>query len=134
MPVGAESFAEALRWGVETFHTLKSVLKKKGYNTAVGDEGGFAPSLKSNEEAVKLILEAITKAGYTAGRADCDRARPRIQRVLRAEKKLYVFKKSDKSEKTAEQMVDFYGRWVSSIPSSRWKTAWRRTTGRAGSC
>src|SRR5919108_5575004 len=67
MPVGAESFSEALRWGVEVFHTLKGVLKKRGYNTAVGDEGGFAPSLKSNIEAIEVILEAIEKAGYTAG-------------------------------------------------------------------
>src|SRR5512146_1231756 len=68
MPVGAPSFSEALRWGVETFHTLKGVLKKKGYNTAVGDEGGFAPSLKSNEEAIEVILEAITKADYEPGK------------------------------------------------------------------
>src|ERR1700710_3290459 len=67
MPVGAETFADALRWGTEVFHTLKGVLKKKGYNTAVGDEGGFAPSLKSNVEAIELILEAIQQAGYTPG-------------------------------------------------------------------
>src|SRR3954453_3255027 len=67
MPVGAESFADALRWGAEVFHTLKGVLKKRGYNTAVGDEGGFAPSLKSNVEAIEVILEAIQKAGYQAG-------------------------------------------------------------------
>jgi enolase len=67
MPVGAETFSDALRWGTEVFHTLKGVLKKKGYNTAVGDEGGFAPSLKSNAEAIELILEAIELAGYTAG-------------------------------------------------------------------
>src|SRR5581483_10485215 len=67
MPVGAESFSEALRWGVEVFHTLKGVLKKRGYNTSVGDEGGFAPSLKSNTEAIEVILEAITQAGYKPG-------------------------------------------------------------------
>ena len=67
MPVGAPSFSEALRWGVEVFHTLKGVLKKRGYNTAVGDEGGFAPSLKSNVEAIELVIEAIQQAGYTPG-------------------------------------------------------------------
>src|SRR4029434_7640028 len=67
MPVGAETFSDALRWGTEVFHTLKGVLKKKGYNTAVGDEGGFAPSLKSNDEALEVILEAINAAGYTPG-------------------------------------------------------------------
>ncbi len=82
MPVGAPSFREALRWGAETFHALKGVLKKKGYNTAVGDEGGFAPSLKSNAEAIEVILEAIQQAGYKAGRADCHRAGPGRQRVL----------------------------------------------------
>src|SRR6201999_3064861 len=67
MPVGAETFSDALRWGTEVFHTLKSVLKKKGLNTAVGDEGGFAPSLKSNVEAIELVLEAITQAGFKPG-------------------------------------------------------------------
>src|SRR5262249_48265650 len=67
MPVGAEGFSDALRWGTEIFHTLKGVLKKRGYNTAVGDEGGFAPSVKSNEEAIEVVLEAIEKAGYSAG-------------------------------------------------------------------
>jgi len=67
MPVGAESFSEALRWGVEVFHTLKDVLKKRGYNTAVGDEGGFAPSVKSNVEAIEVVLEAIRQAGYKPG-------------------------------------------------------------------
>jgi len=67
MPVGAESFSEALQWGAEVFHTLKGVLKKRGYNTAVGDEGGFAPSLKANVEAIELILEAIQQAGFRAG-------------------------------------------------------------------
>src|SRR5215831_2373594 len=67
MPVGAETFSEALRWGAEVFHSLKSVLKKRGYNTAVGDEGGFAPSLKANVEAIELILEAMQQAGFRAG-------------------------------------------------------------------
>ncbi len=83
MPVGADTFSDALRWGTEVFHTLKGVLKKNGYNTAVGDEGGFAPSLKSNDEALDLIIEAIEKAGYIPGRTDRHRPRPGLQRVLR---------------------------------------------------
>ena len=82
MPVGASSFSEALRWGVEVFHTLKGVLKKRGYNTAVGDEGGFAPSVKSNVEAIEVVLEAITKAGYKPGGGDCGRTRSGGERVL----------------------------------------------------
>ena len=116
MPVGAESFTDALRWGVEVFHTLKGVLKKKGYNTAVGDEGGFAPSLKSNEEAVELILEAIEKAGYTPGEQVAIALDPASSEFYDKEKKLYIFKKSDKSEKTAEQMVDFYAAWIKQYP------------------
>ena len=80
MPVGAESFAQALRMGAETFHTLKKVLKDRGYNTSVGDEGGFAPSLKSNVEAVEVLLEAIEKAGYSPGHDICHRPRSRLQR------------------------------------------------------
>ena len=82
MPVGAESFSEALRWGVEVFHTLKGVLKKRGYNTAVGDEGGFAPSVKSNVEAIEVVLEAIQQAGYKPGKIGRHRPRSRRQRVL----------------------------------------------------
>jgi enolase len=116
MPVGAECFSDALRWGVEVFHTLKGVLKKKGYNTAVGDEGGFAPSLKSNEEAVELILEAITKAGYTPGEQVAIALDPASSEFYDKDRKFYVFKKSDKSEKTAEQMVDFYESWIKQYP------------------
>ena len=83
MPVGAPSFSEALRWGAETFHALKSVLKKRGYSTAVGDEGGFAPSLKSNEEAIEVILEAITQAGYRPGQRHCHCTRSGVERILR---------------------------------------------------
>jgi enolase len=114
--VGADCFSDALRWGVEVFHTLKGVLKKKGYNTAVGDEGGFAPSLKSNEEAVELILEAISKAGYTPGEQVAIALDPASSEFFDTEKKLYVFKKSDKSEKTAAQLVDFYENWVRQYP------------------
>jgi enolase len=116
MPVGAPSFSEALRWGVETFHTLKSVLKKRGYNTAVGDEGGFAPSLKSNEEAIESILEAITQAGYKPGTDIAIALDPASSEFFDTEKKQYVFKKSDKSTKTPQQMVDYWAKWVSQYP------------------
>jgi enolase len=116
MPVGAESFSDALRWGVEVFHTLKGVLKKKGYNTAVGDEGGFAPSLKSNAEAIELILEAIEKAGYTPGEQIAIALDPASSEFYDKDKKKYIFKKSDKSEKTSEEMVDFYAGWVNQYP------------------
>jgi enolase len=116
MPVGAETFGEALRWGTETFHTLKGVLKKKGYNTAVGDEGGFAPSLKSNEEAVELILEAIEKAGYTAGEDICIALDPASSEFYDKEKKKYVFKKSDKRELTSTEMAAFWESWARQYP------------------
>ena len=114
MPVGAESFAEALRWGAEVFHTLKGVLKKRGYNTAVGDEGGFAPSLKSNVEAIEVILEAIQQAGYTPGEQISIALDPAASEFFKDGK--YIFKKSDKSEKTSEQMVRFWSDWVSKYP------------------
>lgn len=115
-PVGAPSFAEALRMGAEVFHNLKAVLKKKGYSTAVGDEGGFAPNLKSNEEALEVILEAIQKAGYQAGEQIAVCLDPAASEFYDEDKKKYVFKKSDKSEKTAEQMVEFWSRWVEQYP------------------
>ena len=116
MPVGAAAFSEALRWASETFHTLKSVLKKKGYNTAVGDEGGFAPSLKSNAEAIELILEAIEQAGYKPGEQIAIALDPASSEFYDAEKKKYVFKKGDKSELTSEQMVAFYENWIRQYP------------------
>jgi enolase len=116
MPVGAPSFAEALRWGVETFHTLKSVLKKKGYNTAVGDEGGFAPSLKSNTEAIELVLEAITQAGYKPGEQIAIALDPASSEFYDKEKKKYVFKKSDKSEHTSAEMAKFWADWAAKYP------------------
>jgi len=112
--VGAESFPEALRWGVETFHTLKSVLKKRGYNTAVGDEGGFAPSLKSNVEAVELVLEAIQQAGYTPGEQIAIALDPAASEFFKDGK--YVFKKSDKSVHSSEQMVRYWADWVRKYP------------------
>jgi enolase len=116
MPVGAERFSDALRWSAETFHTLKSVLKKKGYNTAVGDEGGFAPSLKSNTEAVDLILEAIEQAGYKPGEQIAIALDPASSEFYDKEKNKYVFKKSDKRELTSEQMVDFWADWARQYP------------------
>ncbi len=116
MPVGAPNFAEALRMGAETFHSLKSVLKKKGYNTAVGDEGGFAPNLKSNDEAVEVILEAIQKAGYKPGVDICIALDPAASEMYDTEKKLYQFFKSDKSNKTSAQMVDFWANWAKQYP------------------
>ncbi len=116
-PVGATTFAEALRMGVETFHTLKTVLKKRGYSTAVGDEGGFAPSLKSNEEALEVLLEAITQAGYKPGEQIAICLDPASSEFYDGAKKKYVFKKSDKSEKTSEQLVDFYADWVRQYPA-----------------
>ncbi|HYQ86964.1 MAG TPA: phosphopyruvate hydratase [Bacteroidota bacterium] len=114
VPVDAVNFAEALRMGTETFHSLKSVLKKKGYNTAVGDEGGFAPDLKSNEEAIEVILEAIEKAGMKPGKDIYLALDPAASEFF--EKKKYVFAKSDKSAKTPEQMVKFYEAWVKQYP------------------
>jgi len=116
MPVGAERFSDALRWGAEVFHTLKGVLKKKGYSTAVGDEGGFAPSLKSNTEAIEVILEAITLAGYTPGEQIAIALDPASSEFFDKEKKKYVFKKSDKRELSSEEMVTFYDDWVRQFP------------------
>jgi enolase len=116
MPVGAERFSDALRWGAEVFHTLKGVLKKKGYSTAVGDEGGFAPSLKSNSEAIDVILEAITLAGYKPGEQISIALDPASSEFYDKEKKKYVFKKSDKRELSSEEMVHFYDEWVRQYP------------------
>jgi enolase len=116
VPVGAGRFAEGLRMGAETFHNLKTVLKKRGYSTAVGDEGGFAPNLKSNEEALDVLMEAIGKAGYKAGEQIAIALDPASSEFYDKEKKKYVFKKSDKSEKTPEQMVDFWSKWAAQYP------------------
>ena len=116
MPVGATSFAEALRMGAETFHSLKSVLKKKGYNTAVGDEGAFAPSLRSNEEAITVILEAIEKAGYKPGKDIFIALDPAASEMWDDEKKQYYFFKSDKSYISSEKMVDYWVSWIKQYP------------------
>jgi enolase len=116
MPVGAETFSDALRWGTEVFHTLKGVLKKKGYNTAVGDEGGFAPNLRSNVEAVELILEAIQLAGYTPGEQIALALDPAASEFYDKASGKYIFKKSDKSEKTSAEMAAFWEGWVREYP------------------
>jgi enolase len=116
MPVGAPTFAEALRYGAETFHSLKSVLKKKGYNTAVGDEGGFAPDLKSNEEAITVILEAIEKIGLKAGKDIFIALDPASSEMWDNDKKQYFFFKSDKSYMAPEKMADYWANWVKNYP------------------
>jgi enolase len=116
VPFGAETFADALRTGVEVFHTLKSVLKKRGYSTAVGDEGGFAPNLKSNEEALEVVMEAITKAGFKPGDQVGIALDPAASEFYDSSKRKYIFKKSDKSERTSEQMVEFWTKWVAQYP------------------
>lgn len=114
VPVGASTFREALRMGAEVFHELKAVLKKKGYATSVGDEGGFAPNLRSNEEAIETILEAVTKAGFSAG-GDCLLALdPAASEFY--DGRSYVFKKSDKRKLTSEEMVAFWQNWCSQYP------------------
>jgi enolase len=114
MPVGASTFSEALRWGVEVFHALKGVLKKRGYNTAVGDEGGFAPSVKSNVEAIEVVLEAIQQAGYKPGKEIAIALDPAASEFYQDGK--YVFKKSDKSAKSSDEMIRFWAKWVQDYP------------------
>jgi enolase 1/2/3 len=116
VPYGASKFAEALRMGVEVFHTLKGVLKKRGYSTSVGDEGGFAPNLKSNEEALEAVLEAITKAGYKPGDQIGIALDPAASEFYDKESGKYVFKKSDKSQRTSDEMVKFWAKWVEQYP------------------
>jgi enolase len=114
VPAGAPSFSEALRWGAEVFHTLKGVLKKRGYSTSVGDEGGFAPSLKSNDEAIEAILEAINAAGYTPGEQIAIALDPASSEFY--EEGQYVFKKSDGRKLDSEDMVQFWVAWARQYP------------------
>src|SRR5271157_5331333 len=114
VPLGAPNFREALRMGAETFHALKKVLASKGYNTAVGDEGGFAPSLKSNTEAIEVILTAIEQAGYTPGEQVALALDPAASEFF--QDGMYVLHKSDGSRKSHEEMVRFYEDWVSKYP------------------
>ncbi len=114
VPVGAPRFAEALRMGAEVFHTLKGVLAKRGYDTAVGDEGGFAPRLPSNQDAIEVILQAIERAGYKPGRQIALALDPAASEFY--EDGAYVFRKSDGSRRSSAQMVNFYARWVAKYP------------------
>jgi enolase len=116
MPVGAPSFSEALRWGVEVFHALKAALKTHGYSTAVGDEGGFAPSCKSNEEAIQIVLEAITAAGYKAGEQVAIALDPAASEFYDQASGKYVFKKSDKSVRSSPEMAAYWANWVEKYP------------------
>jgi len=116
MPIGAESFSHAVQMGAEIFHALKAVLKGMGLNTAVGDEGGFAPELESNEQALELILEAIDKAGYKAGKQVGIALDAAASEFYNKKKKKYVFHKSDNSEKSSDEMVAFWADWVSKYP------------------
>jgi enolase len=114
-PVGAPSFSEAMRMGAETYHALKSILKKRGYNTAIGDEGGFAPSLKSNVEAIEVILEGIDKAGYKAG-SDIAIALDPATSELYQDDGTYLFYKSDQSKKSSTELIDLWESWVNQFP------------------
>ena len=116
MPVGAESFSEGLRWGVEIFHTLKSVLKKKGFSTNVGDEGGFAPNIQSNEEAIEIVLEAITAAGYKTGSQVAIAMDAANSELWDAKKKKYVFHKSSGKAVSSDELVKFWESWVKKYP------------------
>jgi len=116
MPFGAESFSDGLRMGVEIFHHLKDVLKSKGYSTNVGDEGGFAPNIKSNEEAIETVLKAIEKAGYRPGEDVYIAMDAAASEFYDEEKGLYIFKKSDKREMTSEHLVEYWAEWTRKYP------------------
>jgi enolase len=116
MPVGAPSFSEALRWGVEVFHALKATLKKHGYSTAVGDEGGFAPNCKSNEEAIQIVLEAIGAAGYKPDEQVSIALDPASSEFYDKSSGKYVFKKSDKSAHSSAEMAAYWTKWAEKYP------------------
>ena len=116
MPVGASSFSEGLRWGVEIFHTLKSVLKKKGYSTNVGDEGGFAPNIQSNEEAIETVLTAISAAGYKTGSQIVIAMDAANSELWDAKKKKYVFHKSSGKVMSSDELVKYWEKWVKQYP------------------
>jgi enolase len=138
MPVGGQTFKEALRIGAEVFHGLANVLKEKGFSTAVGDEGGFAPNLQSNDQAVEMLLAGIKRAGYKAGKDVVLALDPAASEFYQSGK--YVFFKSDQSKRTSNQMIDFYADWVDRYPivsiedgldQDDWK-AWQKLTARLG--
>ncbi|MEO6844846.1 MAG: phosphopyruvate hydratase [Ginsengibacter sp.] len=140
MPVGASSFSEALQCGVEIFHSLKAVLKKKGYSTNVGDEGGFAPNIQSNEEAIETVMEAIQKSGYKAGSQVAIAMDPAVSEMYLSDKKVYHFHKSDGKKLSIEKMVDYWENWVKQYPivsiedgmaEDDWK-GWKLMTERLG--
>src|SRR5450432_1465737 len=141
MPVGAPNFSEALRWGVEIFHSLKAALRKHGYSTAVGDEGGFAPSCKSNEEAIQIVIEAISAAGYKPGKQVSIALDPAASEFYDKASGKYVFKKSDKSTHASEDMVEYWARWVEKYPivsledgmSEEDWPGWKKLTEKVGS-
>jgi len=116
MPVGANSFSDGLRWGVEIFHALKSVLKKKGFSTNVGDEGGFAPNIQSNEEAIETVLTAIEAAGYKTGSQIMIAMDAANTELWDAKKKKYVFHKSSGKEMSSDQLVKYWANWVKQYP------------------
>jgi enolase len=116
MPIGATSFSEGLRWGVEIFHVLKSVLKKKGFSTNVGDEGGFAPNIQSNEEAIETVLEAISSAGYKTGTQIAIAMDAANTELWDAKKKKYVFHKSNGKVMSSDELVKYWEKWVKQYP------------------
>ncbi|HNP54094.1 MAG TPA: phosphopyruvate hydratase, partial [Ferruginibacter sp.] len=141
MPIGASSFSEGLRWGVEIFHALKTVLKKKGYSTNVGDEGGFAPNIQSNEEAIETVLTAIQAAGYKAGSQVAIAMDAANSELWNAKEKKYIFHKSDGKKMTSEQLVKYWEGWVKQYPiisiedgmaEDDWK-GWKMLTDAVGS-
>jgi enolase len=140
MPVGAKSFSEGLQWGVEIFHALKTVLKKKGYSTNVGDEGGFAPNIQSNEEAIETVLTAIQAAGFKTGSQVAIAMEAATSELWKAKEKKYIFHKSDGKKMTSEQLVDYWESWVKKYPiisiedgmaEDDWK-GWKMLTDRIG--
>jgi enolase len=141
MPIGAETFSEGLRWGIEVFHALKSVLKKKGFSTNVGDEGGFAPDIQSNEEAIDTVMTAISAVGFKAGTQIAIALDPAVSEMYDGAKKVYHFHKSNGKKLSSEKMVDFWANWVRNYPivsiedgmaEDDWK-GWKLLTDKLGS-
>lgn len=141
MPIGAKTFSEGLQWGVEIFHALKTVLKKKGYSTNVGDEGGFAPNIQSNEEAIETVLTAIQAAGYKTGSQVAIAMDAANSELWNAKEKKYIFHKSDGKKMTSEQLVKYWESWVKQYPiisiedgmaEDDWK-GWKMLTDAVGS-
>jgi enolase len=141
MPIGASSFSEGLQWGVDIFHALKVVLKKKGFSTNVGDEGGFAPNIQSNEEAIETVLTAIQSAGYKTGSQIMIAMDAANSELWNSKEKKYIFHKSDGKKMTSEQLVKYWASWVKQYPicsiedgmaEDDWK-GWKMLTDELGS-